>query len=230
MKKKPQLVSVREQIYEGIKEMILTNLFEPGEIVPIEKMAEEFGVSPTPIREALIRLEGFGLVTLVPNKGARVAEISEQDVRDIWQMRTLLEPFAAGLSASLDLEDDLARLTKKIDGVLSGEYDFETYVQTDVELHQTLCDHVPNQLLRETVQRVHQLSMRMRYFPEHAARIHDSVVIEVCKEHQAIIAAVRSGDAEAASGKMRAHIINGENRALKALEARESGSSTNSRS
>jgi DNA-binding GntR family transcriptional regulator len=221
MSKRPQLVSVREQIYEGIKEMILTNLFEPGEIVPIEKMAEEFGVSPTPIREALIRLEGFGLVTLVPNKGARVAEISEQDVRDIWQMRTLLEPFAAGLSAAQDLEKHLDHLEAKIQGVLEGKYDFETYVQTDVELHQTLCEHVPNQLLKETVLRVHQLSMRMRYFPEHAAQIHDSVVAEVSREHQEIIAAVRSKDSRAASEAMRLHILNGEARAINAIKARE---------
>ncbi len=220
MSKRPQLVSVREQIYEGIKEMILTNIFEPGEIVPIEKMAEEFGVSPTPIREALIRLEGFGLVTLIPNKGARVSEISEQDVRDIWQMRTLLEPFAARMSAVLQLEAELDRVEKKIFGVLNGSYDFETYVQTDVELHQTLCEHVPNQLLKETIQRVHQLSMRMRYFPEHQAQIHTEVVEQVSREHLAIIAALRAGDPDLSAEKVRTHIENGEARALQALEAR----------
>lgn len=220
MSKRPQLVSVREQIYEGIKEMILTNMFEPGEIVPIEKMAEEFGVSPTPIREALIRLEGFGLVTLVPNKGARVSEITAQDVRDIWQMRALLEPYAARMSAVLQLDEELDRVETKIEGVLRGAYDFETYIQTDVELHQTLCEHVPNQLLKETVQRIHQLSMRMRYFPEHMAQIHAAVVEEVSREHLDIIAALRSRDPETAASKVQRHIENGEARALRALESR----------
>ena len=220
MNRKTPLVSVREQIYEGIKEMILTNMFEPGEIIPIEKMAEQFGVSPTPIREALIRLEGFGLVTLIPNKGARVADITAADVRNIWEMRKLLEPYAASLTAELQLDSEINRLESRIHGILEGTYDFETYIQTDVELHQTLCAHLQNQLLTETVQRVHQLSMRMRYFPEHVAQIHTTVVREVSREHLDILAALKAHDPEAAAERVRQHIQNGEERALRALAER----------
>ena len=221
MEHKTQLVSVRDQIYESIKEMILTNIFEPGEIIPIEKMAEQFGVSPTPIREVLIRLEGFGLVTLVPNKGARVANITEDDVRNIWEMRKLLEPYAASLTAKLDVSDELERIEARVKGILEDEYDFETYIQTDVELHQTLCVHLHNQLLKDAVLRVHQLSMRMRYTAEHFAYTPTDVVNEVSHEHLEILTALKEHDSDAAAELVRQHVQNGEERALRALSRPE---------
>ncbi len=217
--KKLQLIPVREQIFEGIKEMILMNTFKPGEIIPIDRMAEEFGVSPTPIREALIRLEGFGLVTLVPNKGARVAQITSNDVHNIWEMRKLLEPYAARLTANLELGAEIDELERAVNSVLRGEADFEAYMQTDLELHQTLCSHLNNHLLQETVQRVHQLSLRMRYFPEHVVQIHDEVMKEVSQEHLTILDALKRRDADAAETYVRAHIENGEKRALRALDS-----------
>lgn len=219
-KKKPQkptLVSVRDQIYEGIKEMILTNSYEPGQILQIDRLADEFGVSSTPIREALIRLESFGLVTLIPNKGARVAEISINDVEHTWEMRLLLEPHAARISAALPIDADITPIHRTVTWILEGNYDLDTYIDSDLKLHELLYVHLANPVLRETVQRVHQLSMRMRYFPEGFARMKDSVIHQVSEEHLAILNALRDHDPDGAFEAVKAHITHGKERAVECL-------------
>jgi DNA-binding GntR family transcriptional regulator len=215
--KKPTLISVRDQIYEGIKEMILTNSYEPGQILQIDRLADEFGVSSTPIREALIRLESFGLVTLIPNKGARVAEISIDDVEYTWEMRLLLEPHAARITAGLPIDGDITPIHRTVTWILEGNYDLDTYIDSDLKLHEQLYSHLPNPILRETVQRVHQLSMRMRYFPEGFAQMKDSVIHQVSEEHLAILDALRNHDREGAFEAVRMHITHGKERAVECL-------------
>ncbi len=100
VKRRLLLTSLRERLYESLKEDILTNRFKPGEELQINKLAEEFGVSSTPpVREALVRLEGAGLVVLISNRGAQVAPISLEDVKNAWEVRRLLEPHAAEVAA-----------------------------------------------------------------------------------------------------------------------------------
>jgi DNA-binding GntR family transcriptional regulator len=215
--KKPTLISVRDQIYEGIKEMILTNSYEPGQILQIDRLADEFGVSSTPIREALIRLESFGLVTLIPNKGARVAEISEQDVEHTWEMRLVLEPHAARISAGLSLDTELVPIHRTVSWILDGNYDLDTYIDSDLKLHEQLYIHLPNPVLRETVQRVHQLSMRMRYFPEGFSQMQETVIHRVSEEHLAILNALMAHDPEGAAEAVRIHLTHGKERAVECL-------------
>jgi len=224
--KKPTLISVRDQIYEGIKEMILTNSYEPGQILQIDRLADEFGVSSTPIREALIRLESFGLVTLIPNKGARVAEISIDDVEHTWEMRLLLEPHAARITAGLAIEADITPIHRTVSWILEGNYDLDTYIDSDLKLHEQLYTHLPNPILRETVQRVHQLSMRMRYFPEGFAQMKDSVIHQVSEEHLAILDALRTNDRDGAYEAVHVHITHGKQRAVECLRQVEPGGVT----
>ncbi len=215
--KKPTLISVRDQIYEGIKEMILTNSYEPGQILQIDRLADEFGVSSTPIREALIRLESFGLVTLIPNKGARVAEISIDDVEHTWEMRMLLEPHAARVTAGLSIDAELGPIYRTVEWILQGNYDFETYIDSDLKLHEQLYTHLPNPILKETVQRVHQLSMRMRYFPEGFSQMKDAVIHRVSEEHMAILDALMSHNPDQAAEAVLVHISHGKDRAVECL-------------
>jgi DNA-binding GntR family transcriptional regulator len=99
--KKIVTLSMREQIYEALKGLILDNSYGPRTVLAIDRLADEFGVSATPVREALVRLESDGLVELIPNRGAQVTDIREEDVRYIWEMRLLLEPYAARMSVDL---------------------------------------------------------------------------------------------------------------------------------
>ncbi|RKX79334.1 MAG: hypothetical protein DRP87_03445 [Spirochaetes bacterium] len=221
MKKKPVLKPMREQIYEAIQESIITNVFAPGEELHIDRLAEEFGVSTTPIREVLIRLEGRGLVTLIPNKGARVTSIREEDVRNTWEMRMLLEPYAARITATMNLEPEILELEEAFKKLEKNPQDRELYMQSDINLHRVIYNHVPNNLLREMLRDVHQRSMRMRYFAEDVSQIRDRVVREVISEHKQILEALLKKDSKGAFDAMKYHIENGENRALLALTCKE---------
>lgn len=211
---RPVVIPIRDQIFEWIKEAILTNEFKPAEVIPIDGLAREFGVSATPIREALIRLENSGLLTLIPNKGAVVTDFSEEDIRHTWEMRKILEPYAAALTAELDIADELEAIEGKVRVILRGDYDLHAYIQTDSELHELLFAHVDNSLLRETIERIHQISIRMRYFAESISRNQQDVITAVCEEHLEILDALRRGDAEAARQAARRHIENSESRTL----------------
>ncbi len=102
--------SLTSRAYDAIKSAILTLQLRPGEFFSIGSLAEQLDVSRTPVREALLLLEREGLVRLVPHKGAYIAEITEQDVAEIFELRILLESYAAGLACE-GLEDiELKRL------------------------------------------------------------------------------------------------------------------------
>lgn len=220
MKKKVVLVAMRDQIYETIKESILANIYAPGEELQIDKLAEDLGVSSTPVREALIRLESVGLVTLILNKGAKTAGIKEEDVRNTWEMRRLLEPYAARITATMPLDSELNDLDNKIHKVLQEPYDFSAYRNSDIGLHELLYIYLPNTLLKETLKRVHQMSMRMRYFAEDDSLIQKEVISEVTKEHLLILEALNERNAEKASDAVLFHLINGEKRILQAIKTR----------
>jgi len=210
-------LSMRDQIYEALRESIMKNTYLPGAMLPIDKLAEDFGVSATPVREALVRLEAEGLVTLVPNKGAMVTDIETQDIRNNWEMRLLLEPYAAAKSCHLIPEGDLLKLRKEIMDMKSAPFDNDRYVASDTKLHDTLYFHLPNTVLRDTIRRVHQMSIRIRYFPEGSVQMHKQVVDEVLDEHLIIVDALLSRDAEKAERSVKRHLENGEARTIKAF-------------
>jgi DNA-binding GntR family transcriptional regulator len=91
--------TVAANAFHILHEAVLNGRFEPGERLRIEELAEEFEISPTPIREALQRLEAAGLVEKIPHCGARVATVSLDDLKDIYDARLLLEPYAIGKAA-----------------------------------------------------------------------------------------------------------------------------------
>ena len=220
MAKKTVLKSIRDQIYEAIQQSIVNNSYKPGEELQIDRLAEEFGVSTTPIREALIRLESSGLVQLIPNKGARVTAFQEEDIRDTWEVRKLLEPYAAGLTAEQDVTPEIQELNKAFDLLERGSQDGDLYIQSDIHLHELLYSHLSNELLKETLHNILQRSMRMRYYAEDVSKMHDQVVREVISEHKQILQALTAGDREKTVEAVRRHIENGERRALRAIQLR----------
>ncbi len=217
MKKKIITVSMRDQLYDALRDLILKNVYRPNAVLQIDRLAEEFSVSATPVREALVRLEAEGLVKLIPNKGAMVTDIREEDIRYTWEMRQLLEPYAAGKSAILISGSEILELEEKILSLRDQPFDNEKYVECDTRLHEILYTHLTNTMLVETIRRVHQMSIRIRYFPEGSGRLHERTVHEVIQEHLAILAAIRTRDASRISELVLSHLKNGEKRAMAAL-------------
>lgn len=217
MNKKIAAIPIREQLYEAVKEAILRNSFVPGSLLQIDRLAEEYGVSATPVREALVRLEADGLVTLIPNKGAQVTEITEKDIREIWEMRRLLEPYAARSSAAVIREEEIADLERLIRTLRDDPSNTELYIKTDIMLHELLYFQCSNSYLRETLRRVHEVSYRIRYFAESRKTMHDAVIHEVIREHMDILDILRSRDPDRIVVAVSSHLLNGERRALSAL-------------
>jgi len=217
MKKKIVTLSMRDQLYDALRDLILKNVYGPNAVLQIDRLAEEFSVSATPVREALVRLEAEGLVRLIPNKGAMVTDIREEDIRYTWEMRQLLEPYAAGQSAILISGREILELEEMILSLRDEPFNNEKYVECDTRLHEILYTHLANTMLVETIRRVHQMSIRIRYFPEGSGQLHERTVQEVIHEHLAILAAIRTRDASRISELVLSHLKNGEKRAMAAL-------------
>jgi DNA-binding GntR family transcriptional regulator len=215
--KKIVTVSMREQMYEALKGLILDNTYTPRSVLAIDRLAEEFGVSATPVREALVRLEADGLVELIPNKGAQVTDIREEDVHNIWEMRMLLEPYASRESSVAADPSDVDRLEADIKKLSSMPNDDELYESTDLRLHEMMYMNVGNDLLKDSIRKIHQMSMRIRFFAEHSPEMHEKVVHEVINEHLGILEAVKTRNPDRIGPLLRKHLANGEKRTLSAL-------------
>jgi len=217
MSKKIVTISMRDQMYDALRDLILKNNYGPKSVLQIDRLAEEFGVSATPVREALVRLESDGLVSLIPNKGALVTDIQEEDIRYNWEMRLLLEPYAAGQSVALIPDAEIDQLEEEIGKLRNEPFSNDLYVDLDTRLHDILYIYLSNGFLKDTIRRVHQMSIRIRYFPEGSAAMHEKAVNEVIREHLAILDAIRTRDPRKVSEFVKIHLRNGENRAMTAL-------------
>lgn len=219
MKRRLLLTSLRERLYETLKEDILLNKYEPGEELQIDKLAQEFGVSTTPIREALVRLEGDGLVVSIPNRGVQVAPISLDDVRNLYEVRRLLEPYVAKIAARYCEEGEVEALYEKLVNLIEGPTDLAAYINADLELHELMFKHLRNTLLKDILDQVDQHSIRVRYLAESSAGgLRPEVVELVTREHLKILDAIRKRDEEKAAAATLQHLTNAEARTLKSLK------------
>lgn len=207
---------LREIVFETLREAIINATLRPGERLMEIQMAEEMGVSRTPVREAIRKLELEGFVVMVPRKGAYVAGISMKDIADVFEIRAAMEALAAGLAAERITEEELEELERIL--VTIGECvknnDLEKLIEVDTEFHDILFKASRNERLvqivsnlREQIQRFRTASLstpgRMKYALE---------------EHKKIVEAVSERNVELAQSLAREHIENAENSMLEALD------------
>ncbi len=213
---------LRDQLYESLVEAILTNHYSPGEVLPIERLADDFGVSPTPLREAMIRLESAGLVTVLPNRRAQVKQITADDVVNLWEVRKLLEPYAARklvTSGSLNGEakSELERVRAKLLAVMNNPGDLTSYIESDIGLHLFLRG-VSNAVLEDFLNKISLQYMRIRYYAEGRSSARAEVVKLITSEHLRIADALAAADPYAAEHAVYEHLVNSEKRTLATLQ------------
>ena len=132
--------SLRAQIVEALKALLITGRMRPGTIYSAPRLAAEFGVSATPVREAMLDLVGEGLVEVVRNKGFRVTELSEQELDAMAELRILIEPPVMGMVAEVcegeiaEAVTDLRPLADEIAAAADRE-DLIGYIEADTEFH-----------------------------------------------------------------------------------------------
>ncbi len=218
VKKKPAIVSAKDQIYESLKQDILSNKYQPGDIIQIDRIAAEYGVSATPIREILLRLEGTGLIVLIPNKGAQVNEIKTKDIKDIWEIRKVLECYAGRISAQLISEQEIDPIMERVKSLYERAFDKDVYTRVDDDLHRLLYSHIDNEFLCEAITRVQDQSLRIRYYAESVSENKESIVREVSNEHLDILKALKLRDPDLIEKTIRYHLENGERRTIATVE------------
>lgn len=223
--------TLQEKVHESIKGSIVKNDLIPGDVLSIDALAEDLGVSPTPVREALAKLSAQGLVENARNKKARVAPISREDILQTYEVRKLLEPKATELATEEVANDSKLRLElerlKSIaldilevadQGPLNSSQ-YEDYVEVDLGLEETIEMALGDTLLNKMLKQVRNHSLRIRSFTEASSDKNvPEVVIANNNEHIKILDQMLEGNFEKASEAVRYHLENAERRTLKTLE------------
>jgi DNA-binding GntR family transcriptional regulator len=198
-------VSRASQAYSEIRRRILNAQLSPAESVSEYQLAAELGLSRTPIREALKRLEREGLIQSVLGRGAYVAELSFQDVLEIYEVRLLLEPFAAGVAAKQMSEGDISTLGTDVaaarKAAAAGRLD--DAFRLDIRLHKSLVAATRNGRIAGILSQLDDQVHRIRVLAPHTPGRLDATI----DEHQAIVTALAAHDVEGAERAMRQHLL-----------------------
>lgn len=194
--------NVRELVAQALRAALITGEMRAGVVYSAPALADKFGVSPTPVREAMLDLAKEGLVTVVRNKGFRVTELSEHDLDEITEVRALVEvPTVGRVAAAPEGAERLRPLAEAV--VAAAERsDVLGYVKADTAFHLELLALAGNAHLVEVVRRLRHRS-RLYGLPSLAER---GELLPSAREHLQLLDLVVGGDARAAEALMRHHL------------------------
>ena len=196
-----------QEVAERLRQRIFAHELTPGDWIDEQKLAEQYGISRTPLREALKVLASEGLVDLKPRRGCYVTEVSHQDIDDIFPLMAMLEGRCAFVAVQLakpaDIED-LKAIHEKLE-LAAKEGRIDAFFEANQEFHRRIQELTNNRWLLSVIQdlrkvlklsRLHSLSLE--------GRLQQSL-----EEHRTIMAAFEAGDAEKAEKSMHDHLLYG---------------------
>lgn len=213
--------TLREKILETIRDAILKGTLKPGEKVAEPELAERFGISRTPIREAFRQLESEGYLTVIPRKGAVVAALSERDVQEFYAIKSILEGYAASLAARNLTEKELERLetvNRKLRS-LGEEGDVRSFYRVHNEFHEIFLKAADNTKLYELI---HQLGMKFNRLRMASLSVTGRMEISV-DEHEKLLDAFRRKDAAMAENLVKNTALLGSKVLLESMASTRSG-------
>ncbi len=214
---KPQ--ELKDWAYDSIKKAVLNGEIPPGQQLHVEELAEKMKISRTPIRDALIMLEHEGLISVASRVGFFVKGITKQELEELFELRELLESYAAEKAAGnftpKDLEEMGALLKEGGDAVGCG--DLPRFLRTEIELHSSIQAHAQNKYLLRMIESLKDLTYRERLLSVTSTEN----VKESLREHERIVNAFKQNDGRQAAEMMREHIGNVKNRLLMLVDAME---------
>jgi len=194
-----------EEVAELLRQRIFKRELEPGSWIDELKLAEEYGISRTPLREALKVLAAEGLVTMKVRRGAYVTEVSEKDLRDVYHLLSLLESDAAGEVAAHGSAGSIAELVALHEELEAAQRERDRFFAVNERFHLRLLELADN---RWRLQMVSDLRKVMKLNRHHSlfktGRIEESLA-----EHRAILAALRARDSALTVQRMREHFASG---------------------
>lgn len=196
--------SVREEVTDVLRGAIVSGEMRPGELYSAAGLGERFGVSATPVREAMLDLGKQGLVEVVRNRGYRVTVLSEADLDQITQIRQLLEPTASAEAVPHITETELEALRALASAIVdaAAEGDLVSYVNADREFHLRLLGAAGNPRL---VRIVDDLRAQTRLYGL-SALVASGRLVDSAQEHVEMCDLIASGDAKKLKKLMGTHL------------------------
>ncbi len=202
-------------VAEALLSDILSGAYRAGQRLVIKELSDRFNVSSTPIREALVQLEGVGIIEFAPNRGAIVRAVTVQDVREISSVRRVLEceatASAAGRINLTQLHDLAAKFSKMINAKRHGLSFVENARKFDSQLHDLIARSCDNRFLANEIERLKLLFRALRDASWETELAEDETYrfAEEAQEHLEIVEALITGDSDKASAAMSRHIAAG---------------------
>lgn len=199
-----EYLPLRDVVFQTLRQAILRGELKPGERLMEVRLAKKLGVSRTPIREAIRKLELEGLVLMIPRRGAEVAEITEKSMRDVLEVRRALEVLAVSLSCdriSGEQIEALKEAAEEFDRSLTSD-DVTSTAEADVHFHDIIYRSTDNQRL---IQLLSNLGEQMyRYRVEYLK--HREFHPQISREHKELISYLEAGQKGQAEEKIAVHI------------------------
>lgn len=207
---------LREVVSEALRQAIQEGVLKPGERLMEIQLADELGVSRTPIREAIRKLELEGFVVMIPRRGTYVADISLKDISQVFEIRSALEELAAGLAAERITGEEVETLERMV--VEIGDYieekDMEKIVTADVQFHDVLYKASRNIRLAEIINNLREQILRFRSVSMNQPGRLD----KTWEEHRQLVEAIASHNAAQARKIARLHMEHSEQALLSGMK------------
>lgn len=197
---------LRDLVFNTLRQAILTGELKPGERLMEIHLADKLGVSRTPIREAIRKLELEGLVTMIPRRGAEVAQITEKSMNDVLEIRRTLDALCAELACDRITEGELEALKQACDHFeycVAGK-DAQKIAQADVALHDIILQATGNQRLIQMVNNLAEQMYRYRFEYIKDSSQHQKLM----EEHRIIYQSILDKDRDTAAAAAKTHIDN----------------------
>ena len=208
---------LREVVCETLREAIRSGVLKPGERLMEIQLADELGVSRTPVREAMRKLELEGYVIMLPRRGTYVANISIRDINEVFEIRTTLDALASGLAAERITEEELEQLERLL--VSIGENietrNMKKVVEDDMEFHDILYKASRNQRLVGIISNLREQMTRFRSM----SMSYPGRLKKTLEEHSRLVEAIAQRDVELAQKLAVEHMENSEQTLLIDMEA-----------
>lgn len=210
-----EYLPLRDVVFKTLRQGILTGELKPGERLMEIHLANKLGVSRTPIREAIRKLELEGLVTMIPRRGAEVAQITEKSMKDVLEVRKVLDDLSVELACERITEEEKELLKNACvdfeEAVKTG--DFAKIAKTDVAFHDIIVTATRNIRLSQMVNNLAEQMYRYRFEYIKDSTQHARLV----QEHEEICQGIITGDKKRALEAIEKHIDNQEIAVLKQI-------------
>ncbi len=210
---------LREVVFLRLRQAILQGDLQPGERLMEIQLANQLGVSRTPVREAIRKLELEGLVTMIPRRGAEVANITKRDMQDVLEVRSTLEELAVELCCHRITSEGLSELknASKVFEAAVKSGDVLTMADADIKFHDIIYKATGNRRLIQIINNLREQIYRYRL--EHIKN--ESTRRSLIDEHNEILEKIVNRDVEAARNSIREHIYKQEHDITAAIELHE---------